>query len=173
TGTVPPFSRFSRETESRAVFGALEFDFTDRLRGRIEGRYTDEEKSQRTPIRDGQVIANPRTFEDNWTFVTPRVSLDYRTPGGWLVYGSAAKGVKAGGFNENASVPAEESFAPEENWTFELGTKADVLDGRLGFDAAIFYVDWSDMQLPALSPGAAIPQTVTLNVGTATSRGVE
>ncbi|MGE0436038.1 MAG: TonB-dependent receptor [Steroidobacteraceae bacterium] len=173
TGTVPPFSRFERETESRAVFGALEFDFTDHLRGRIEGRYTDEEKSQRTPIRDGRVIANARTFEDNWTFFTPRFSLDYRTQGGWLVYASAAKGVKAGGFNENASVAAEESFEPEENWTFELGTKADVLDGRLGFDAAIFYVDWSDMQLPALSPGASIPQTVTLNVGTATSRGVE
>lgn len=173
TSGVPAFSRFDRETESRAVFGALEFDFTDRLRGRIEGRYTDEEKTQRTPIRDGVVIVNPRSFNDSWTFFTPRVSIDYRTQAGLLLYASAAKGVKAGGFNENASVAAEEAFDPETNWTWELGTKGTLLEGRLGFDAALFYVDWKDMQLPALSPGAAIPQTVTLNVGTATSRGVE
>ena len=68
---------------------------------------------------------------------------------------------------------AEEAFDPETNWTWELGTKGTLLEGRLGFDAALFYVDWKDMQFPALSPCAAIPQTVTLNVGTATSRGVE
>ncbi|MCW5574213.1 MAG: TonB-dependent receptor [Steroidobacteraceae bacterium] len=173
TGSVPPYSRFERETESRAVFGALEFDFTDRLRGRVEGRFTDEEKVQKTPIRDGVVIANPRSFKDSWSFFTPRLTLDYRAAAQWLVYGSAAKGVKAGGFNENASVADEESFGPEENWTFELGAKGTLADGRVSLDAAIFYVDWTDMQLPALSPGASIPQTVTLNVGTATSRGIE
>lgn len=173
TDRVPPFSRFSRETESRAVFGALEFDFTESLRGRVEARYTDEEKTQSTPIRDGIVVANPRSFNDSWNFFTPRFTLDYRTNAQWLLYTSAAKGVKAGGFNENATVSAEESFEPEENWTFELGTKGSFADGRINVDAAIFYVDWTDMQLPALSPGASIPQTVTLNVGTATSKGVE
>jgi len=173
TSGAPAFSRFERKTDSRAVFGALEFDFTDRLRGRVEGRYTDEEKVQSTPIRDGAAIANPRSFEDSWNFFTPRVTLDFRAAEQWLVYGSAAKGVKAGGFNENASVPGEESFGPEENWTFELGAKGALADGRVSLDAAIFYVDWTDMQLPALSPGASIPQTVTLNVGTATSRGIE
>lgn len=173
TNGVPAFSRFSRETESRAVFGALEFDFTDRLRGRVEGRYTDEEKTQTTQMRDGRVVVNPREFNDSWTFFTPRFTLDYKTDAGWLLYTSAAKGIKAGGFNENASVPAEESFSPEENWTFELGTKGSLAGGRINFDAAIFYIDWTEMQLPALSPGASIPQTVTLNVGSATSQGFE
>lgn len=172
TDRVPPFSRFDRKTESAAVFGALEFDFTDRWRGRVEGRYAEEEKTQSTPIRDGRVIANAREFNDTWSFFTPRFTVDYRV-GDWLIYTSAAKGVKAGGFNENASVPEEESFGPEENWTYEIGTKATVIDGRLSFDAAVYYIDWKDMQLPALSPGASIPQTVTLNVGTGTSQGFE
>lgn len=173
TDTVPPFSRFDRKTESGAVFGALEVDLTERLRGRVEARYTQEEKTQSTPVRDGRVFANAPEFNDTWSFFTPRITLDYRTSGDWLIYASAAKGVKAGGFNENATVAAEESFDPEENWTYELGTKATVMGGRLSFDAAVYYVDWKDMQLPALSPSATIPQTVTLNVGTATSQGVE
>lgn len=172
TDTVPAFSRFDRKTESVAVFGALEFDVTDSVRARVEGRYTEEEKTQSTPIRDGRVIANAREFNDTWSFFTPRFTLDYRV-GDWLIYTSAAKGIKAGGFNENATSPSEESFGPEENWTYELGTKATVIDGRLSFDAAVYYVDWKDMQLPALSPSASIPQTVTLNVGTARSQGVE
>lgn len=173
TGSVPAFSRFERETESRAVFGALEFDFTDRLRGRVEGRYTDEEKTQRTPLRDGVAVVNPRSFNDSWSFFTPRATLDFRMTQDLMLYASAAKGVKAGGFNENASVAAEQSFDPEANWTFELGAKGSLADGRVNFDVALFNVDWSDMQLPALSPGSSIPQTVTLNVGSATSRGLE
>ncbi len=170
---VPAFSRFSRETESRAVFGALEYDLTDRLRGRVEARYAEEEKTQSTPVRDGRVIVNPREFNDTWSFFTPRFTVDYRATEALMVYASAAKGIKAGGFNENASVAAEESFEPEENWTYELGTKGSLAGGRVAFDVALFYVDWTDMQLPALSPGASIPQTVTLNVGTATSQGIE
>lgn len=173
TGGVPAFSRFSRETESRAVFGALEFDFTDRLRGRVEARYAEEEKTQSTPVRDGRVIVNPRAFNDTWSFFTPRFTVDFRATDALMIYASAAKGIKAGGFNENASVAAEESFDPEENWTWELGTKGSLADGRVNFDVALFYVDWTDMQLPALSPGASIPQTVTLNVGSAKSQGVE
>lgn len=170
---VPAFSRFSRETESRAVFGALEYDVTDRLRGRVEARYTEEEKTQSTLVRDGLVVVNPRAFNDTWSFFTPRFTVDYRATDALMVYASAAKGIKAGGFNENASVAAEESFEPEENWTYELGTKGSLADGRVSFDVALFYVDWTDMQLPALSPSATIPQTVTLNVGTATSQGIE
>jgi len=173
TNGVPAYSRFARETESRAVFGALEYDLTDRLRGRVEARYTEEEKTQSTPIRDGRVIVNPRQFNDTWSFFTPRFTVDYRATDRLMIYASAAKGIKAGGFNESASVAAEESFEPEQNWTYELGTKGSLAGGRVGFDVAVFYVDWTDMQLPALSPGSSIPQTVTLNVGTATSQGVE
>ncbi|MBP8100327.1 MAG: TonB-dependent receptor [Burkholderiaceae bacterium] len=173
TDGLPPFSRFERKTDSSAVFGALEFDFTDRLRGRAEGRFTHEGKTQTTPIKDGRVIANARSFSDSWSFFTPRFTIDYRTPGDLLIYTSAAKGVKAGGFNENASVAAEESFKPEQNWTYEVGTKGSLLDGRVTFNAALFYVDWTSMQLPALSPSASVPQTVTLNVGSASSKGLE
>jgi len=174
TNGVPMFSRFERDTDSYAVFGALEFDFTDELRGRVEARETYEEKWQRSPANMGNVIANPREFNDDWSFFTPRFTLDYRTPVGVFVYASAARGVKAGGFNENAVVADEESFSPEKNWTYEVGTKGNLLDGRLSFDAAVFYVDWTDMQLPALASGTSpIPQTVTLNVGSATSRGIE
>lgn len=174
TGPAPVFQRNDRETSSLAAFGALEFEFTEDLRGRVEARETYEEKTQSSPASMGVVNPDPREFKDHWTFFTPRFTLDYRTPLDVFVYASAAKGVKAGGFNENALVAAEESFRPEKNWTYELGSKGGLLNDRVSFDAAIFYVDWTDMQLPALASGTSpIPTTVTLNVGSATSKGFE
>lgn len=173
TGDAPVFSRSDRETDSYAVFGALEFDITDELRARVEARHTYERKKQSSPANLGVVNPNPTEFKDHWNSFTPRFTLDYRTPLDIFIYASAAKGVKAGGFNENASTPEEESFNPEKNWSYELGAKGGLFDGRVSFDAALFYVDWDDMQLPALSGNPAIPQTVTLNVGSATSKGFE
>ncbi|MBW7931339.1 MAG: TonB-dependent receptor [Gammaproteobacteria bacterium] len=174
TGDAPVFRRDDRETDSYAAFGALEFDVTDDLRARVEARHTYERKEQFAPANMGVVNPNPRKYKDHWNSFTPRFTLDYRTPVDVFVYASAAKGVKAGGFNESALIESERSYRPEKNWTYELGSKGSLLDGRVSFDAAIFYVDWDDMQLPALASGTSpIPATVTLNVGTATSKGFE
>ena len=60
----------------------------------------------------------------------PRFDVAWRCAPGITVYGFAAKGFKAGGFNLDA--PAGRiAFAPETSWTFEGGVKASLFDDRL------------------------------------------
>jgi len=47
-----------------------------------------------------------------------------------MLYASAAKGVKACGFNGYVTgtvTPAKRSFGEEENWTYEVGDKGSLV----------------------------------------------
>ncbi len=174
-----PAQGFTQTTEDLAVFGSFEFDFTERLTLSLEGRYTDEEKSI---VRDGSPIFGPGSMDkESWDFFTPRVILDYSQQDNeefqWMTYASIAKGVHAGGFNAsfNADLPSESSYDPEENWTYEIGFKGGFVpygDAFMNVGVALFYVDWSDMQLASLSElgGLANP---TRNAGEAEVFGLE
>ena len=99
----------------------------------------------------------------------PRIDVAWRCAPGITVYGFAAKGFKAGGFNLDA--PAGRiAFAPETSWTFEGGAKASLFDDRLHASAACFYIDWDNMQLSQFD--AMVGGYVT-NAGAATSQGLE
>jgi iron complex outermembrane receptor protein len=159
-----------------AVFGALSYTFFERLTVGAEVRYNDESRS----VLD---VAANITQRAVFTDTLPRFSIDYKFTEAILLYASAAKGLKAGGFNGvragQVTIPADEqAFGPESNWTYELGAKSTLMDGRLVMNAAVFSVDWSDMQIQALpsnTPAALVPNTPVIfrNLGNAESRGIE
>jgi iron complex outermembrane recepter protein len=64
-------------------------------------------------------------------------------------------------------VPA--SFKSDTTVDYEVGAKGRWLDGRLMTNLALYYIDWSDIQLNELVGGL----TVEGNGGRATSRGAE
>ncbi|GIR68767.1 MAG: hypothetical protein CM15mP74_00180 [Halieaceae bacterium] len=37
---------------------------------------------------------------------------------------------------------------PDELWTYELGAKWSLADGAFIVDAAVYFTDWSDIQIP-------------------------
>src|SRR5690606_26533382 len=90
-----------------------------------------------------------------------------------LIYGSIAKGVKSGGFNTTAFLPENRVFAEDSNWTYELGSKNTF--GPLRLNVSLFLIKWADMQVPAADPmnPAALPQSITMNLGNMTSKGIE
>jgi iron complex outermembrane receptor protein len=57
-----------------------------------------------------------------------------------------SKGFKSGGV-QIAPNPERESFDPETLWNYEVGLKAALLDQKLRLDAALFYMDWEDLQV--------------------------
>ena len=162
--------------KTEAVFATLSYTFAERLTLGAEVRYSEEKKS----VRD--VIANI-TLQDNFDDVIPRFSADFKLNDDTLLYASAAKGVKTGGFNGvragTVTIPADEqAFGPESNWTYEIGAKNTLLDGRIVANVAVFYVDWKDMQIQALpsnTPPALVPNTPVIyrNLGNAESTGIE
>jgi len=139
-------------TDSYAAFGQATWRFTDALSGTIGLRYTDESKDYwRTTSTFSNLPALVGTFEyeddESWTAWTPSFALDYRINEQTMVYASAAEGFKSGGFNGRANTPGETgSYDPEYVWTYELGTKNTLSDGRMRLNFNVFYSDYTDFQ---------------------------
>ena len=101
--------------------------------------------------------------------VLPQLSLAWQAAENVLAYARAAQGFKAGGFN--LAAPSDQhAFGPESSWTWEVGAKSAWLEERLRLKAALFYVDWRDMQLSLFD--STVGGYVD-NAGAATSRGFE
>ena len=84
------------------------------------------------------------------------LSLQYELPGG-QIYGTMARGFKAGGFNIGAVVPSDRlEFGPEFLLSWEAGWKGRLADGRVELQAALFQMRRSDQQVSTsvqLDPG--------------------
>jgi outer membrane receptor protein involved in Fe transport len=76
------------------------------------------------------------------TPVMPRFDLSYRTDAGRFFYLAAAKGYRSGGL---APCGLWE-FPPDEDWSYEVGSKSDFLEGRAHLDASVFHVRWRNGQ---------------------------
>jgi iron complex outermembrane receptor protein len=112
-------------------------------------------------------LAMSRDFND----VSPQVAAAFRINPRTLAYATFARAFKAGGFNP-VSIPGSESYDEEHAWNIEAGVKLSSEDGRYGASAAVFSIDWDDLQLNLPIPFAAGAFFID-NVGAATSRGVE
>ncbi len=159
-----------RQVENMAAFGYLEGDVTSKLTLRGELRYSVERQHTTRPASNiGQPTAaiNKKLEFKTWT---PRFGIQYKANRDLMIYASAARGAKSGGFD--LSAPTEQ-YDPEYNWTYELGAKGAVLDGKLMFDVSAFYIDWSRIQIPVLDQTQAPPVTVTRNLGDAEVKGFE
>jgi iron complex outermembrane receptor protein len=109
--------------------------------------------------------------EESFSNVSPQVSATYRLHGDRSVYFTMGQGYKAGGFNA-ASPTGNEAYGEEHSTNFEGGVKTLWGDGRVSVNAAVFSIDWDDLQLNI--PNPEVPaQFYISNVGGATSRGVE
>jgi iron complex outermembrane recepter protein len=118
-------------------------------------------------------IAPPNTVDEDASFteVSPQFAVAYRLQPEHTVYGSISRGFKSGGFNP-ASLPGSEAYGEEHTWNLEGGVKTTWAEGRVSANAAVFYIDWDDLQLNV--PNPFVPaQFYIANVGSAKSKGVE
>ncbi len=90
----------------------------------------------------------------------PRITVNYKMPGGMLLYANYATGRKPGGFNGTAGILAQillgrdaSTYAPEKSKGFELGMKFDAFDNRLRGSVAAFRNKLSNVQLSTAIPG--------------------
>ncbi len=104
--------------------------------------------------------ASAVTREDTWDDVSPRLVLDYKITPNVMMFGSVAKGYKAGGYN---SVEVGSEFDNEDVWNVEAGVKSLFPDAGVMLNASAFYYIYSDKQAIALVndvDGSDIPQYV-------------
>ena len=159
------------ETERRSLFGRAEVPFADGtfVLG-LEARYTMESKELTE-----RILRQSFSFDDD--YITPRLTLDYNLSPDRLLYASVAKGVKSGGINISGFpglLEAERFYDPDENLTYEIGSKNVLADGNVTVNAALFLIDWSNLQTLTLPTGARTEvATIVTNLGEAESRGIE
>jgi iron complex outermembrane receptor protein len=183
-----------QDTESIAAFFDATFDLTDRLSLSGGLRYTHEEKrSSRdfeaffdptlSVLRDtpaflaGEGVPTGRVEgEEDFEAFTPKFTASFDASEDVMVYASASRGFKSGGFDGRANTDLGFTpFDPEFVWSYEAGVKSTLADGRLVANAAYFYNDYTDLQVTSF---AADPNDGTFisqftNAGAATIQGVE
>jgi iron complex outermembrane recepter protein len=176
---------FDNDTEAWAVYGQFDYRATERLTVTLGGRYTDEEKT--LAMRDLQPAG---TVADHTTanlqalgiptkltssMFTPRVALAYQSSEDTLWFASATRGFKSGGWNASATAAQQVlPFDDEKVWSYEVGAKSTLLDGRLRFNATAFISDIEDAQVLSgqVAPSGAV-SFVTRNFADMSVKGLE
>jgi len=114
------------------------------------------------------------TADKDWMAFSPSVSAAWILTGRQRIYATVARGFKAGDYNyvmPYAAVAQSDPVDPEYTMTYEMGYKSCHLNNRLEFNAALFYVDWTDMQVDIQIPGTSFYEK--LNAAEAHSSGLE
>ncbi len=150
-------------SESYALFADVGWSITDRFEVGAGVRYFEEDQT----TFDGTLEES-----DSFDSVDPRVYASFELAENLNLYASAAKGFRSGGFNRG-ELP---NYEPESLWSYELGLKGQSAGGTVGFEAAVYYSDYSDMLRRGLVlvPDAQPQfQQLTSNIGTVEVKGVE
>ena len=177
-----------QEIETFASFGEVYYTW-DKLTFTVGLRYFNWKQSLAN-LETGQLIGErnpvratyPQGKEDGFN---PKLNVSYQFFDDVLVYIQAAKGFRYGGTN-TGEIPADlcgeeaaaaaasgddpQFFRPDQLWNYEVGVKGVTAQQRLSFNAAVFYIDWSDMQN---SRRFECGFSFRSNVGKASSEGIE
>jgi iron complex outermembrane receptor protein len=165
------------ETAALAGFVQANYAVTERLSLTAGARYTRERKRfEQTAqfffldtgnFRPG--FPENYSLRDVYSAWTPKVGLEYRPVDDVLIYASATKGFKSGGFNF-ASRNLSQGFDPETLWSYETGVKLELFDRLWRLNGTYFHYDYKNLQVQSfLSPGVI---DIT-NASDATVDGVE
>ncbi len=136
-------------SKNSAVFGQSTVRLINDKLGLTAGlRYDYSERGMdRTRTFGGVTSATP--YEDErktYSMVLPKAAIDFRFNEDMMIYFSAAKGYKAGGFSYAMDYPEYVEFEPEISTATELGFKSEFPDRGLRLNLAIFYTKVKDFQ---------------------------
>lgn len=183
------------DTKTWAVFGEATWDLTDEWSLSLGGRYTDDERTSRVIRETFLGVNSPYFGNDNAVSITvpvivdgeevvpefngsrtdskftPRVILAWAPNPELNLYASYSQGFKGGGFDPRgnfANPDVRGGFEPEIVDSYELGAKTSLMDGRATINTAVFYADYTDVQIPG---SVVIPGPPVTFVGTVTNAG--
>ncbi|MEZ5559451.1 MAG: TonB-dependent receptor [Pseudomonadales bacterium] len=103
-----------------------------------------------------------------WDEYSGRIGLDWQLNNDSMVYGFYSRGYKPGGFNP-AIPPALQSsssftFDSEQIDAFEIGTKNTFMDGRLVMNGAVFFYDYSGLQVTRIANNSSINDNIDAQI---------
>ncbi len=179
-GTADGFTQIQpTKIIQNSFFGEISYTFVPGLTGTAGLRRFDYTGTVNTAVSGWLSSSGGPNFvffhtDERDQGITPKFNLSYDLDKDFMVYATAAKGFRPGGGNQPIpttgqlgtecaanlaaiGVSSGESllrFDPDHVWSYELGEKWRSEDGRVTFNSAAFFENWSDVQ-----------QNVPLNCG--------
>ena len=171
SGALPTLSGESHwinngDNTNYAVFGQVGFRFGEMFRLAVGARWSSDEKSGNvqgiiidtgdrfnpddtvplTPLGDE---AYDTGYGETWTETTPQATLEFTPNEDLFLYATVATGFKGGYFQDTPVNAFAATFPtrPEEVINYEIGMKSDFFDGRARLNAAVFLMDYTDLQV--------------------------
>ncbi len=179
-------STFTVKSQELASYGDLTWNFNEQwslaagLRlFKFKSSYTDDETYVFDFESFGPINLPPVSNETDDSNFTWRTVLSYVPGDNQLYYASISTGYRVGQVNPNFGpsfidpddVFIDASYDPDETLNYELGSKFLLMGGRLQFNAALYYIDWTDVQMDAVRPSDR--RNFIANAGDAVSKGLE
>ncbi|MGC4251965.1 MAG: TonB-dependent receptor [Sphingobium sp.] len=181
-------------TRTFAGYAQVDFNLIDRITLTAGIRYTDDTK--KISIRDNRALCNsggslPASCLDNANLIsangvrfplkqsvgvwTPRFAINYRPADDILLFASATRGFKSGGWSARSSSPTGfYNFGPEKVWSYETGFKSEFFDRHARFNLTAYYMKVDGIQAPtALVASNGAISFVTRNSIDYINKGIE
>jgi iron complex outermembrane receptor protein len=195
-GTFYERDYYQQDTSGYALFASLSYTLTEQLTLSSGLRYSSEKKQidylyQVGGPRGSVAFVNPVEWwlpqsvrtelsqtedqnQDQWDELTYDLTPSYQLTEQLHGYFRYAHGFRAGGF-AISDTHTVNSIDPEIIDSYELGLKSSWLDDSLTLNSALFYYDYSDIQVLVLQvrPGDPNAQAVLQNAGTGYVKGAE
>jgi outer membrane receptor protein involved in Fe transport len=164
-------------------YGSVDINVTDQIKLTLGLRVSDMDftfnELGEGPVNGGTTY---NAGSEHETPVTPRFSLSYQPDNDNFLYVTVAEGFRPGG----AQAPAPAAFCASDLhslgltdspsayqsdsvWSYELGAKDTLLDGRLYLDSSVYLVKWQNIEQSVYLPDCGFNYVV--NLGSATSVG--
>lgn len=174
-------------TTAEAIYAQGTYAITDTTHLTAGLRYTREHREYRFTVSGiGQIAPGffsstliPLASDDgnrDRTFdkLTWRLAVDQQFTPDIMGYVSWNRGFKSGTFNLNDFNPTQEAVQPEQLDAYELGIKSQWLDHHLQVNAALFYYDYSNIQVDTIvASGSGSSATVLQNAASERNYGVD
>ncbi|MBT4520924.1 MAG: TonB-dependent receptor [Halieaceae bacterium] len=177
----------SFELDTKAIFGEVYWQASDKLSLTLGLRYTEEEK--RSLQRSVYLTFLDLPWEENngyskfggeWEEVTGKFNINYDLNDEIMLYATLARSYKSGGFNpistestlldpETGGNPSLANFEPEFINSIELGAKTRLLDNTLQANLTYFFYDFEDLQVAKITQQTALNE----NIESSTIQGME
>jgi outer membrane receptor protein involved in Fe transport len=177
--------------KEKAIFGELGYRLTERWQVTVGARWFDFDDDLETqfalPLVEetpGEVILagdRNRTSESDAIY---KFNTSYAFTDDVMTYLTVSQGYRRGGLNSGPPcedppdpdqnvclLPDEVLIKPDTTVNYEIGLRSTWLDDALLFNAAVYFIDWDDIQVTDFSETGEVP--IAVNGSSAQTRGIE
>ncbi len=159
-------------TTNIALFGQANLNFTPQFRAIVGARVLHEraeaQKDRADPRFHLSTTANASKTDDAAVW---RLGLQYDLRPGAMVFATATKGYKGGGYDTNIGLATLPDVQPEKPLNYELGLRTSWPAQRLIANLTAFHTDVKGYQAAARDAGP--PPVTRIFNGEATTKGIE